>query len=95
MVKFQHLIIPAFLWLILALIIATIPPTSLLVVVAVIIMFSLAVYTTLRFFTHSPVSYIATCCIIILLVSSIMSGFSLINLILIAAIGTLISLLSH
>lgn len=91
--KFQHLILPLILWLFVCFSVAFFVPTSPLVVGSVIILISLATYFTLRIATHSKLPIIVTCCTLLFLLSNILSGFSLINLLLIIAIGTLTFLL--
>jgi len=89
--KFQHLILPLVLWLFVGLIITYIPPESPLVIGGVLILLSLALYLSVHLFTRKNTPLILTCCMLLFLVSSILSGFSFINLLLTTAIGVLVS----
>ncbi|MFH0773770.1 MAG: hypothetical protein V1922_05670 [bacterium] len=91
--KFQHLILPGLLWLMVGVCISFFVPTSPLVVGSVIALISLATYFSLRFFTHSKLPIVVTCCVSLFLLSSVLTGFNLINLLLICAIGTLVVVL--
>jgi len=91
MVKFQHLILPLVLWLLTGLIIAYVPPESSLIVGGVLILISLALYVSVRLFSHKNIPVIVTCCMMVFLLSNILSGFNYLNLLLIIAIGILVS----
>lgn len=92
--KFQHLILPLVLWLFVGLIITYIPPESPFVIGGVLIFFSLALYLSGHLFTRKNTPIILTCCVVLFLLSNILSGFNFINLLLIIAIGILVSQLT-
>ncbi|MCX6730868.1 MAG: hypothetical protein NTZ55_03395 [Candidatus Roizmanbacteria bacterium] len=92
--KFQHLILPLALWLLVGTSIVFFVPTSPLVVGSVVLLISLASYFSLRTVKHNNAPIVISCCIGIFLLSSVFSGFNLINLLLIAAICTLILILT-
>jgi len=91
MMKFQHLILPLVLWLSIGLIMAYVPPESPLVIGGVLILFSLVLYLSVRLFSHKNIPVIVTCCMMVFLLSNILSGFNYLNLLLIIAIGILVS----
>ena len=93
MVKFQHLILPVVLWLCVGMYLAYFVPTTPLIIGGVILLIALATYFSARIATHGKLSIIITGGVSVFLLSSVLSGFSPINLLLIAAIATLISLL--
>lgn len=94
MVKFQHLILPLLLWVIVGVSVFIFVPNSPLIVGAVIALITLATYFSARVVTHNKITFIITGAVFAFLLSSVLSGFSPINLLLIAAIATLISQLT-
>ena len=92
--KFQHLILPLVLWLFAGLIITYSTPDSPLIIGGMFFLLCLALYFSVRLITHSNIPTVVACCSAIFLLTSMVSGFSLINLLLIAAIGILISQLT-
>ena len=91
--KFQHLILPLVLWLSVGLFFVYFVPTTPLIIGGMILLITLATYFSARVVTHGKLSIIITCGVSVFLLSSVLSGFNPINLLLIAAISTLISLL--
>ncbi|MCX6731971.1 MAG: hypothetical protein NTV98_00330 [Candidatus Roizmanbacteria bacterium] len=92
--KFQHLILPLAMWLLIGVSIVFFVPTSPLIVGGVVFLISLATYFSLRTVKHNNAPIVISCCVCIFLLSSVFSGFNLINLLLIAAICTLILVLT-
>ena len=92
--KFQHLILPALLWGMIIFIAIFFPPTSLIVILGMILLIGTALYLTLNVFfkTHLPI--ISSGCIVLFLLSTVPAGFNFINLLLIGAIGVLMYVLS-
>lgn len=92
--KFQHLILPLVLWLCAGFIIAYIPPESPLIIGGVLILLALALYMSIRLVNRTNIPIIVTCCMMLFLLSNIISGFNYLNLLLIGAIGILVSQLT-
>lgn len=91
--KFQHLILPSILWFFVGTCMTFFVPTSPLVIGIIVVLISLATYFSLRVVCRSKLPLIGACCVSLFLLASVFSGFSLINLLLIGAIGTLIMVL--
>jgi len=87
--KFQPLILPLVLWLIVLGCFFFFTPSSFLIIGIVILTITLAVYFSLRMFTHRALPLITSCCMCAFLLSSIFSGFSLVNILLISVTGIL------
>ena len=92
--KFQHLILPVCLWLLIGLCVFLAVPTSPFIIGVVLVLIALATYFSLRVIVQNNLPLIVTCCFSVFLLSNVLSGFNLINLLLIAAIGTLLSQLT-
>ncbi len=91
--KFQPLFLPLVLWLIIGASIVFIPPQSFLVIGIIVMLMWFAVYFTMRLFTHTMLPQIVASCVFLALVANLLMGFNIMNLLLIGAIGTLISIL--
>lgn len=91
--KLQYLFLPVILWCFALSIMYFIPPTSLVTVLLLIFILSTAVYTSIRAFNTTKLPIIVAGGLFLFLVSSIIAGFSLMNVLLIVAITTLLSIL--
>jgi len=69
-------------------------PNTPVIVGGIITLISLATYFSLRIASHDKLPLIVTCCVSLFLLSSVLSGFNFLNLLLIVAIGTLASSLT-
>lgn len=91
--KLQYLFLPAVLWGLALSMMYFIPPTSLITVLILISLISTAVYTSIRAFNTTKLPLIVTGGVFLFLLASVIAGFSFINLLLIAAITTLLCIL--
>lgn len=89
--KFQHLILPSALWLLVGVSIFVFVPTSPFIIGLVLVLIALAAYFSVRIVRHGALPYVISGAVFLFLLSSVLTGFSLINLLLIVAIATLIS----
>lgn len=92
--KFQHLILPLVLWLVVFFYMWFFVPTSPLVVGGLIVLISIAAYFSARLIAHDHLPMIVTCGVCLFFISSVFSGFNFINLLLIVAMGTALTLLT-
>ncbi|MFZ2206387.1 MAG: hypothetical protein WA061_07055 [Microgenomates group bacterium] len=90
--KLQYLFLPLILWALVVYIFFSIPPTSLPIVLCFISIITAALFVTLRIFIKTRLPLILSGGLYVFLLSSVLSGFSFINLILITAITILVSL---
>lgn len=91
--KLQYLFLPVILWGFALSIMYFIPPTSLVTVLLLVFILSTAVYTSIRVFNKTKLPLIVAGGLFLLLVSSVIAGFSFMNVLLIVAITTLLSIL--
>lgn len=91
--KLQYLFLPVILWGFALSIMYFIPPTSLMTVLLLVFILSSAVYTSIRIFDRTKLPVVVAGGLFLFLISSVIAGFSFMNLLLIAAITTLLSIL--
>ncbi len=89
--KLQYLFLPVILWTIVAYFFISITPSSLPIVLSFISIIASALFLTLRIFIKTRIPLIVASALYLFLLSSVLSGFSFINLVLIIAIAILVS----
>lgn len=91
--KLQYLFLPVILWGFALSIMYFIPPTSLATVLLLVFILSTAVYTSIRAFNRTKLPLIIAGGLFLFLLSSVIAGFSFMNLLLVLAITMLLSVL--
>lgn len=91
--KLQYLFLPVILWGLALSLMIFIPPTSFITVLLLILILTIAVYSSIRVFSRTKLPLIIAGGLCLFLLSSVIAGFSFINLLLVVAITTLLSVL--